>query len=1045
MSCDVNLLCQYLDQLTNARPDSIKESSNFKQQLEERITSIEQLVRKNKILRNKIKEYDPYLLKKGKENHSLAKTVWLFVEWCLVILLILKETLEVKKDQQTPQWNEKTKAPVLQNDVLGALQQKIISSAFQFIVALGINPSLLSGVGIPIQDRTQFVTIIQEVKYGLPSYQKYYQLIACVTVLLDCTNNSSIGDILLHSYLTDLICALFQLCYAPIKKLQAKDQLDTSTPENLLGYNKNQFTTSEFIKRCTASAHIPSAKELVIEMEKERPFLLQEFGTFIKKLHKPTLINSLFQLQVISSSQWKNDNKSAPKWLKNICGTYLTQELLRPQGVIFIIQGLLEPAFVNQNDPTDWKRCEAVGKVIAHVPHSCFSAESYYKKICPQILSILSTKELIYDKKYYLTAIYSISSITELHPSFATEYIYKPLLKPLLICLQFSELDFESVSEEILATEEELNKCIENLYEIVICHTGLPQNIWPHLYAVFFPLFHLYCFTVHGIFYLKQQVEEVILIMLKTFEEPVSLINSVLFDQQLPEGIQSMNDNVSFVYGDLGSIKIKKEQSIKSEEYLERKYDCILELIRKLNDKNIMGQIFFILLQKLQDMQEDLEKEDTKSNKSENSFTFLDDDDLYSNKLHQNILILKFIQEISQSFGDDIVENNCQAILFIQKTLDRCTQSYINDSSLQTETLALALGALIMLLNPKDKIKSEDFNELKKCIPSLQKLAEICHQSDIKTTAQELLTIIATHGAAGSLKDIDIKNSNKNEMPLNKFSKNTDSKMVSDQQNIKEKPKFDNAWKELNSVMVPEKGHALITFKKLIESKDPETINNFDKLLKIFKECLSHEDSYVYLSSIQCLTALGIVDSDKVIPELANEFHKISENKDIKMKLGEALMHISKQLGDLAPKYRDILLPVFLNGTKDADSEIRASCLSNLGEICQRLKYTLGPYLQEIIVCLQSLIQTDPSIEVKRAAVMLISLLLRGLNKCIFKVLENELLGIYRLLKKVFITETDEVIRLHVEIALEELNIIICENFVPSSKLTKEIRILDSV
>lgn len=52
--------------------------------------------------------------------------------------------------------------------------------------------------------------------------------------------------------------------------------------------------------------------------------------------------------------------------------------------------------------------------------------------------------------------------------------------------------------------------------------------------------------------------------------------------------------------------------------------------------------------------------------------------------------------------------------------------------------------------------------------------------------------------------------------------------------------------------------------------------------------------------------------------------------------------------GDLAPHLGRPLVGVFLQGTKDADQSVRASSLSNLGELCQRMNYALGPLAQEV-------------------------------------------------------------------------------------------------
>lgn len=52
--------------------------------------------------------------------------------------------------------------------------------------------------------------------------------------------------------------------------------------------------------------------------------------------------------------------------------------------------------------------------------------------------------------------------------------------------------------------------------------------------------------------------------------------------------------------------------------------------------------------------------------------------------------------------------------------------------------------------------------------------------------------------------------------------------------------------------------------------------------------------------------------------------------------------------GDLLPQYRDVILPSVLSGVKDEDPFVRASSLSNLGEICKLLQFSLGNIIQEV-------------------------------------------------------------------------------------------------
>lgn len=60
------------------------------------------------------------------------------------------------------------------------------------------------------------------------------------------------------------------------------------------------------------------------------------------------------------------------------------------------------------------------------------------------------------------------------------------------------------------------------------------------------------------------------------------------------------------------------------------------------------------------------------------------------------------------------------------------------------------------------------------------------------------------------------------------------------------------------------------------------------------------------------------------------------------------------------------LVPIFLAGCRDPDPLMRASALSNLAELCELLHYALLPYLEEIVSCAQSLLQSDTTVEVRR-------------------------------------------------------------------------------
>ena len=53
--------------------------------------------------------------------------------------------------------------------------------------------------------------------------------------------------------------------------------------------------------------------------------------------------------------------------------------------------------------------------------------------------------------------------------------------------------------------------------------------------------------------------------------------------------------------------------------------------------------------------------------------------------------------------------------------------------------------------------------------------------------------------------------------------------------------------------------------------------------------------------------------------------------------------------GDMVIQHREPLVQAFLRGARDPDSTLRASSLSNLGELCQRLGFQLGSIVHEVL------------------------------------------------------------------------------------------------
>lgn len=83
-------------------------------------------------------------------------------------------------------------------------------------------------------------------------------------------------------------------------------------------------------------------------------------------------------------------------------------------------------------------------------------------------------------------------------------------------------------------------------------------------------------------------------------------------------------------------------------------------------------------------------------------------------------------------------------------------------------------------------------------------------------------------------------------------------------------------------------------------------------------------------------------------------------------------------LDEMIPLYKNRLLNTFMAGVRDSDHLVRASSLSNLADVCRLLRFSLGLLVYEIINCVKYVLQFDVAVEPRRAAVLLLRMIIQG-------------------------------------------------------------------
>ncbi|XP_033626737.1 transport and Golgi organization protein 6 homolog [Asterias rubens] len=1056
---------------------------------------------------------------------------WLYTEHCMVLLQGLKDSVavqmvEFKKEQGKTKLEKPGPhtAPLLSPDTFSVGQQKNLMTLLQFIVCLGLVPNLQKGIGIPMEKRSGFGQIL----IGRESVLNPERLKQVVKVLLECVKQPSIGGLILTRHLGDLLASLLQISHSE-KLSQTKDNNTTDQAKDVAE---------------------PTQRS---ENSKDVEFFQNQLKRLLQRAYQPLVIRELLFLQggpgdertgtaktnPKSASQRSQNPKSvsqrshnplprAPQWLKKECGRLLTERLIKPKGIQWVLRGLLDVgggAAVNASATTDnWRKCDAVSHLITNCPLEDITVDKYYKLVCPQILELLHFKDQLLLKQVLRVARSCIVTMTTRHPQLANPFLIGPLLDPLLATLhERAPASAEDGGSFVLVDEPTLTQCIEDVHHIFI---GLPDPspcLLEMLQPVCHPMFKLLCFAKQGVCNLRSKIEEILLYFFCNSEHQTTLeylrhISFLLRDSQT----ESVHRGIAFTPGSEGGAVVMFRQNIRAEEQFadslmsqELTAATVFDLLQKLKIKGLAGDFFILVLKELTSITSRPSSKDPQDPDPSRIFLNIEENqDTQVTHIQHSLQVLAILSKLCENLGPAVLENTSQMLEFARATLDRAASSLDCQGEtcdvFETETLTLALGLVSAILRGdlEKKVTSENRESLMNLLPSLEKISHDHPIEPLQRTATDLRIAIATHGAvwSESMKEATEDLKSKLTMDREKVSKIEDrtKKTAGDNLLSKEDPvtpgekrnvqidrnliyedgasrpgvesnaessriamnekrpnssvsqhsddepavskNFDEAFQELFDPLLPTRGHALRVLGKLLLARDSKAMQKKDMLLGIFVENLSHEDSYIYLSAIQALSCVADVFPERVIPHLCEEFvggkKKVKREVETRVKLGEALVRAIRSLGELVPRYANTLLGTLLQGAQDTDAVIRASSLSNMADVCKLLRFSLGPNLHEVLNCLMTILKSDPQVEVRRSCVLVLTLLLRGLGKDALKVLENVMRDIYRGLKLALSIEKDDVIRLHCQLALEEIDTVMRDFMFPKQTLTKKITVL---
>ncbi|TRY61857.1 hypothetical protein TCAL_11238 [Tigriopus californicus] len=914
-------------------------------------------------------------------------------------------------------------------DVLLSVQeQKDISTAMQLVIALGILPNLIPEVGLSIEKRSKFIQTCLASQKDIHIDQKYWKLVSVAKGLLTLVEEPLLSEVILSKHLGDMLAMFIQLGYAPLKK---------PNPPNVSTQPKEYVMTPERFDQLT----------------QDQAFFRTELNRILDKLYQPMVVKHLLVIQ---------SNAKGPKWVKRICGDFLSERLMREHGLMNVIRGVMDVGEGTESSSSSTQRYQIIAQVLANPPASTYkNTEAYYEKICPQILDILALRSNPESQHFHLIACACVKTISERSLILSRRYLLDKIMETFLRMNAIHPDPTNEVSEE--AIEKNLN-----LLHLIFVVGNDPSGVFlAHLEPILLVLMELHCAVTYGVSALKKPLEELLLRYLKccSNSDSIKAVKAFAFKDlgHCQDGLnrfQLPREGIKFINGEQGGIQMVFQPNELDEQFYvsdDEKSIVIVDLLQDCKDKALATDFFISLLKDLSELMGRIAREPSPpiSNVNSNSLeekllSFERDLDQTMLKLRKNLMIVRLLGLLSE---DDKIQQNLmkdseQLLEFVCLTIERCALSCANESEddeeedgsqiLEAQSLMMALTLLSVKVT-QPYVQIDEWKRLQNGLKDLDILGKMYPDERARQLSRRLKLLIATHGAVMDHKD-----------EMERHIKTMFSK-VDDIHNISEKVKQMKALQSLTDPLLPIRGHGLIALTKLVNQKDEVTLKNVKKVMDIFKDNLADEDTYIYLQAIYGLVACANYDPALVIDVLTREYALIDDRKyigegaiEVRTKIGEALVRVTKTLNELTPKFKNQLLNPFLGQLNHPDELVRASSLSNLGEVCRNLKYSLGMILDEVFMCLHQVIQTDKSVQVRRAAVLVVSLILQGLGPDALKVLQSYIKEIYKTLIQLQRTETDPPLLQHVDIALGEIDDIVRRFFQPELNHTKKIYVLDT-
>ena len=216
-------------------------------------------------------------------------------------------------------------------DALSIQQSKAVERVVEMVVALGVIPHLLPGVGPPLERRSKH---LQDVIKAVPVksiLEKYRQLVYSIESLLELAKFKGFSTIITTRHVSDIMGCLIQIAYAPLMKPK------TPEPEEEEMKSEGVGLISEKLEGIQVKEEVfEMTGELHQRLSKDQERFKVELERILDKTYQPLVVRSLLVLQSSCKAS------KAPRWFVNRVGSLLSSRLCAEGGVMAVVRGVLD-------------------------------------------------------------------------------------------------------------------------------------------------------------------------------------------------------------------------------------------------------------------------------------------------------------------------------------------------------------------------------------------------------------------------------------------------------------------------------------------------------------------------------------------------------------------------------------------------------------------------------------------------------------------------------------------------------------------------------